>query len=105
MGGKIAATVVLQPGFLDAPHRPCEAGTDAVAIASNTLEFDSEPMIFLPSVIPQQQRSIAVDSDEHVDSPVIVEIAYGKAASGKRFCKDRASFGANVAELARLLTK
>ena len=61
MGGEIAAAVVLQPGFLDAPNRPGEVGADGVAVAMNALEFDSEPMIRLPSVIPQQQRSVAVD--------------------------------------------
>lgn len=53
----------------------------------DALEFQADPVVPHPSIIPQQQRSFAVVSHQHVDVPIIVEVADGEAAGRKHFAK------------------
>lgn len=97
--------IVLQFGSLDASNRPREAGTHGVAVAMDALEFQADPVVPHPSIIPQQQSSFAVVSHLHVDVPIIVEVADGEAAGRKRLRKNRGQLGTDVVQRAGILMK
>src|ERR1035441_7634360 len=73
--GKIAAPVVLQARALDAAGRPRQARAHRVPIALCALQLDPQPVIPLPALVSQEHCRPAIVADQHVDSPVVVEIA------------------------------
>src|SRR5258708_3587774 len=80
--GKITPASVLQPRPDDATCRPSDAGPDRVARAPYTLEFESDPVILAARPVAQQNGRAAVDSDQNVEAPVVVEISHREAARG-----------------------
>src|ERR1035438_5356470 len=103
--GKIAAAVVLQARALDAAGRPRKARAHRVPVALRALQFNPQPVIPLPAVVSQEQRRAAIVAHQHVDPPVVIEIADRQPASRKSLRKNRPGFAADVAQLAVLLVK
>ena len=75
MGRQITSPGILQPGPDHATRRPADLRADRIAITLGPLQFQSDPMISRPRVVPQQNRRPAIISNQHIHSAVVIEIA------------------------------
>src|SRR5258708_12210490 len=76
-GRKIASAASLENAVLDPIGRPSDLGANRTPDKVQT-----DPMIRVANDIMKNQRSLATDADNHIHTPIIIEIANRKSTGG-----------------------
>jgi hypothetical protein len=56
-----------------------------IGVALATAQPNTEPVIAMAGVVPQQQRRGVIVADEHVHCAIVIEVSDGEAARANRF--------------------
>src|ERR1700736_367015 len=90
-GRKKASAASLEDAVLDTMGRPGDLGANR-----QPYKIQTDPMIRVADDIVQDQGSLATDPDNHIHTPIIVEIAHGKSTGGIRLFEGWTTRGTDV---------
>jgi hypothetical protein len=99
-GRKIASAASLENAVLDPVGRPGDLGANR-----KPDKVQADPMIRVANNIMKDQRSLATDADNHIHTPIIIEIANGKSTGGIQLFEGWATRGADVIKPTAIVVK
>jgi hypothetical protein len=99
-GRKIASAASLEDAVLDPIGRPGDPGANRTPDKVQT-----DPMIRVANDIMKDQGSLATDADNHIHTPIIIEIANGKSPCGIRLFEGWTTRGTDVIKPIAIVVK
>ena len=99
-GREIASAASLENVVSNPVGRPADLGTNR-----KSGQIQTDPMIRIANNIVEDQGRLATDRDNHIDTPVIIEIPNGKPPGGVRFFKGWATRGTDVIKPMTIVVK
>src|ERR1700757_660038 len=90
-GREIASAASLENAVLDPIGRPGDLGANC-----KPYKVQTDPMIRVANDIMKDQGSLATDADNHIHTPIIIEIANRKSTGGIRLFEGWTTCGTDV---------
>src|SRR5580700_7850445 len=102
-GGFIAASCTHSRVLVACSRRNLDARTDAVFVALDSHQFQSDPVVMSRSLVLQYPGRTIIFSHHDIKLAVVIDVSDGHAAGGPLLLEDFARFRRNIDKLLALL--